>query len=170
VKTQNLLDTKEDLMSKKNLLSMFVAICILTIGFAIADEQKTTSEPSLNDNELVKNISEKLSVKPEQAAGGIGSVFNYAKGKLSADDFGKVSKVIPNMDSLIAAAPAVDSTTATAIAKLSPGASGIATLGSSFQKLGLSPDMVTKFVPEILNYTQLKGGDETKNILANVLK
>jgi hypothetical protein len=124
----------------------------------------------VNDNELVKNISEKLSVKPEQAAGGIGSVFNYAKGKLSADDFGKVSKVIPGMETLLAAAPAVDSNVATAMAKVSPSASGIASLGTSFQKLGLSPDMVGKFVPEILNYTQLKGGEATKNILANVLK
>ncbi|HSE39288.1 MAG TPA: DUF2780 domain-containing protein, partial [Acidobacteriota bacterium] len=118
-------------MSTKKLFSMFVAVCILMIGFAIADEQKTTSEPSVNDNELVKNISEKLSVKPEQAAGGIGSVFNYAKGKLSADDFGKVSKAIPGMDSLLAVAPAVDSNVATAMAKVSPSASGIASLGTS---------------------------------------
>jgi hypothetical protein len=146
----------------------FVAICVLTVGFAFAEE---TSQPSLNDNELVKSLTDKFSVKPEQAAGGIGSILNYAKGKLSADDFGKVSKAIPDTDSLVKAAPAVDSSAATsALAKLSPSAAGIASLGSSFQKLGLSPDMVSKFVPEILNYTGLKGGDATKNILANVLK
>ncbi len=150
--------------------SMFLAICVLMIGFAIADEEKETPPASATDNELVKSISEKLSVKPEQAAGGVGSIFNYAKGKLSPEDFGKVSSAIPEMDSLLSAAPAMDSTTATAMAKLGSSAAGIASLGSSFEKLGLSPDMVGKFVPEILNYTQLKGGDATKNILANVLK
>jgi Protein of unknown function VcgC/VcgE (DUF2780) len=149
----------------KRVFSMFLGICVLMIGVAIADEQKF----ALSDNELVKSVSDKLSVKPEQAAGGIGSVFNFAKGKLSADDFEKVSKVIPQMDTLLAAAPAIDAGTS-ALAKVSPEAAGIASLGSSFQKLGLSPDMVGKFVPEILNYTGLKGGDATKNILANVLK
>ncbi len=148
--------------------SMVIAICILTIGFAIADEQTTST--SLNDNELVKSITNNLSVKPEQAIGGIGSVLNYAKGKLSVDDFGKVAKVIPQTDSLISSAPKVDSSVSSAMAKLGTSASGIATLGTSFQQLGLSPDMVGKFVPEILNFTQLKGGEATKNILANVLK
>jgi hypothetical protein len=148
----------------KRLFSMFLGICVLMIGIAAADEQKF----ALSDNELVKSVSDKLSVKPEQAAGGIGSVFNFAKGKLSADDFEKVSKVIPQMDTLLAAAPAIDAGTS-ALAKVSPEAAGIASLGSSFQKLGLSPDMVGKFVPEILNYTGLKGGDATNNILANVL-
>jgi hypothetical protein len=151
----------------KRVFSMFLGICVLMIGIAVADEQKF----ALSDNELVKSVSDKLSVKPEQAAGGIGSVFNFAKGKLNAEDFGKVAKVIPQMDTLLAAAPAIDSSAATsALAKVSPEAAGIASLGSSFQKLGLSPDMVGKFVPEILNYTGLKGGDATKNILANVLK
>jgi hypothetical protein len=149
-------------------LSIFLGICIVTIGFATADEQ--TPSTSLNDNELVQNITKNLSVKPEQAIGGIGSVLGYAKGKLSADDFGKVAKVIPQTDSLISAAPKQDSAVSSAMAKLGSNASGIATLGTSFQQLGLSPDMVTKFVPEILNFTQLKGGEATKNILANVLK
>jgi len=148
--------------------SFFIAICILTIGFAIADEEKTT--PSLNDNELVKSITDKLSVKPEQAVGGVGSLLGYAKGKLTADDFGKVAKVIPQTDSLISAAPKPNSAISSAMAKLGSDASGIASLGTSFQQLGLSPDMVTKFVPEILNFTQLKGGEATRNILANVLK
>lgn len=149
-------------------LTLFVAICIVTIGFAIADEQKTST--SLNDNELVQNITKNLSVKPEQAAGGIGSLLGYAKGKLSADDFGKVSKAIPQTDSLISAAPKPDTAISSAMAKLGSNAAGIASLAGNFQQLGLSPDMVTKFVPEILNFAQLKGGDATKNILANVLK
>src|SRR5262245_19353321 len=120
---------------------LFLAICIVTIGFAIADEQKTNS---LNDNELVKSISDKFSLKQEQATGGIGSVFNFAKGKLSADDFGKVSKVIPQMDSLLKAAPAMDSSSSavsSAMAQLGSNAGGIASLATSFNKLGLSPDM-----------------------------
>src|SRR5262245_7612410 len=147
---------------------LFLAICIVTIGFAIADEQKTST--SFGDNELVNNITKNLSVKPEQAVGGIGSLLGYAKGKLNADDFGKVAKVIPQTDSLISAAPKMDSTVSSAMAKLGSNDSGIASLAGSFQQHGLSPDMVTKFVPKILHFTQLKEVEATKNILANVLK
>ena len=121
----------------------------------------------IKDNDLVKSLSKDLSIKPEQAAGGAGSIFNYAKGKLSAGDWAKVASAVPGMDGLLAAAPKADTSGAMgALTSLG----GIAALAGPFKTLGLSPDMVGKMIPQILTYVQGKGGDATKNLLANVLK
>jgi uncharacterized protein VcgC/VcgE DUF2780 len=122
---------------------------------------------SVNDTELVKSLSKDLSIKPEQAAGGAGAIFNYAKGKLSAEDFAKVASAVPGMDGILAAAPKAPTSGAMG-ALTSMG--GVAALAGPFKTLGLSPDMVGKMIPQILTYVQGKGGDATKNLLANVLK
>jgi hypothetical protein len=122
----------------------------------------------IKDNDLVKSLSKDLSIKPEQAAGGAGSIFNYAKGKLSAGDWAKVASAVPGMDGLLAAAPKAD--TSSPMGALSSSIGGIAALAGPFKSLGLSPDMVGKMIPPILTYVQGKGGDATKNLLANVLK
>ena len=120
--------------------------------------------------DLVKSLSKDLSIKPEQAAGGAGSIFNYAKGKLSAADFAKVASAVPGMDTLLAAAPKADTSSPTGALASMGGAAGLASLAGPFKSLGMSPDMVGKMVPQILTYVQGKGGDATKALLANVLK
>ena len=46
---------------------------------------------------------------------------------------------------------------------------GMAGLESSFEKLGLSGDMVGKFTPIILDYVKNKGGEHAMNLLKGVL-
>jgi hypothetical protein len=48
-------------------------------------------------------------------------------------------------------------------------AAGVASLASSFQHLGLSTDMVGKFVPVVVGYAETKGGSEVGGILKKVL-
>ena len=50
------------------------------------------------------------------------------------------------------------------------GAASIAELAGSFAKLGLSSDMVGKFIPIVLDYAQTKGGDEIANLLKMALQ
>ena len=56
-----------------------------------------------------------------------------------------------------------------ALGKTAGNAAGIASLGSSFEKLGLNSDMVGKFVPVVVNYVDKKGGAEVGGLLRNVL-
>ena len=42
-------------------------------------------------------------------------------------------------------------------------------LGSSFEKLGLSSDIVAKFVPVVVDYVDTKGGSEVGGIIKKVL-
>lgn len=152
----------------------FAIVCLFCLSItlpALCEEAATPAAPSMADNELVKSLSSKLGIKPEQAAGGAGSIFNYAKGKLSADDFKKLSSAVPGMDQLIASTPKPDTSSATGVLSTLAGSSaGIASLAGPFKSLGMGPEMVAKFVPEVLNFVQAKGGDALKGVLANVLK
>ena len=49
------------------------------------------------------------------------------------------------------------------------GLGDLANLADGFSQLGLSSDMVGKFVPVVLSFVQNQGGDSIKGILEKVL-
>jgi hypothetical protein len=140
-------------------------ICLVAVGFAafvlVAE-----------DSSLVQTLAKQLKITEDQAAGGAGAIFNYAKGALPSDDYGKVEKAVPEAAELVKKAPAPDSTSSTvagALGKAGGSAAGLASLGSSFEKLGLSPDMVGKFTPIVVGYVDKKGGSQVGDIVRKVL-
>ena len=143
----------------KRFLMVFLAILGLA-AFATAD-----------DATLVQTLAQQLNVTPDQAAGGAGAIFNYAKGALPTNEYAKVESAVPEAAELVKKAPATDATSAvgSAVGKAGGTAAGIASLGSSFQKLGLSTDMVGQFVPVVVDYVDKKGGSEVGSLLKNVL-
>lgn len=96
-----------------------------------------------------------------QASGGPGSMLSLAKSKLSTLDFSQVSKAIPGSESYIKAA------------QQAPGSNGPITdkagLKSAFPKLGITPEMIDKFKPVLLESAGKLGGDSVKQMLANAL-
>src|SRR5262245_5696762 len=145
---------------KRVLLALLVGFGLATLSFA-ADEAS-----------LVQTLAKQLNVSEDQAAGGAGAIFQYAKGALSGDDYGKVEKAVPEASELIKKAPATDSTTSAvggALGKTGSQAAGLASLTSSFDKLGMSSDMVGKFTPIVVNYAEQKGGPAVGTILRGVL-
>ena len=143
----------------KRFLLVFLAILGLA-AFAMAD-----------DATLVQTLAQKLHVTPDQAAGGAGAIFNYAKSALPTNEYAKVESAVPEAAELVKKAPTTDATSAvgSAVGKAGGSAAGIASLGSSFQKLGLSTDMVGQFVPVVVDYVDKKGGSEVGSLLKNVL-
>ena len=75
--------------------------------------------------DLITTLVDTLGITKDQAKGGSGALFQNAKDNLSADDFQKVSDVVPDMDEYLAAAPDP---------KTKSGLGG--TLGSSLSSLG----------------------------------
>lgn len=124
-----------------------------------------------DDASLVQTLASQLNVTPDQAAGGAGAIFNYAKGALPSNEYAKVEGAVPEAAELVKKAPPADTTSAaaSALGKAGGTAAGVAGLGSSFQKLGLSSDMVGKFVPVVVDYAEKKGGSEVGGILKKVL-
>jgi hypothetical protein len=50
------------------------------------------------------------------------------------------------------------------------GLGNLANLAGGFSQLGLSADMIGKFVPVVLSFVQSQGGDSLKGLLEKVLK
>ena len=125
-----------------------------------------------DEGSLVQTLSKQLGVTDEQAAGGAGAIFQYAKTSLPSAEYGKVENAVPEAPDLIKKAPPADTTTSAVggvLGKTGSSAAGTASLVSSFEKLGLSGDMVGKFTPIVVNYAEQKGGAEVGGILKKVL-
>jgi len=126
-------------------------------------------------NDLVQILTDELGITGEQASGGAGAIFKYAKAKLSDNDFSTVTKALPGVDSLISAAPktGVSGDLVSGLKSLSGSQSGSATtissLAGSFSKLGMNTDMAGKFIPIVLDYAKSKGGPTVMNILKGAL-
>lgn len=132
---------------------------------------------SVSAASLTDTLMSSLGVSEKQASGGAGSLMKYAKGNLSKDDFSKVSSSIPDMSSLLAAAPAAGKAAGglgglggMASALGGDSLAGLAGLASTFSGLGLNADMIQKFIPTILEYVQGSGGDGVMSLLQGALK
>lgn len=149
--------------------AMAVSVAMLGARFASAQSTPSTmaATAAKNSPELVGLLSNELGSTPEQAAGAAGSLFGLAKSKLSPADFTKVAGAVPGMASLLKAAPKMGG--GGAMGALGA-ASGLAGIASSFQKLGLKPELVAKAVPVLTSFVSKSGGADVGNLLANVLK
>ena len=141
---------------------------ISTLGATAAD---AASGANLTDT-----LVNKLGISSAQAAGGAGAIFKAAQGQLDAGQFAQLSSAVPEMDSLLSAAPKPSGSTASLIggasSMLGDNASSygnLASLASSFNDLNLSPDMVDQFVPVVVDYVKQRGGDMTGDILQSAL-
>lgn len=125
------------------------------------------------DMGLVDLLSSQLGVTKGQAEGGAGSIFQLAKKNLSVEDFSSIAKAVPGIDQMIGAAPKMEGSSSSLgnISSMmgSKKLGGMAGLTSSFEKLGLSGEMVSKFTPIILDYVKNKGGEHAMNLLKGAL-
>ncbi len=124
---------------------------------------------------LVDALVQQLGVTPAQAQGGAGALFQAAKSRMTDEAFSTVSESVPGMDQLLATAPqsGASSGLAGGLSSLAGDQAGslgsLASLASSFQQLGLSSDMVTKFVPVMVDYVKQSGGEVAASLLSTAL-
>ena len=142
------------------IFSMLFLICCITYTPTYA-----------GDLGLVDLLSSQLGVTKGQAEGGAGSIFQLAKQNLSVEDFSSIAKAVPGIDKMMGAAPKLEGSSLGGISSMmgSNKLGGMAGLTSSFEKLGLSGDMVNKFMPIILDYVNKKGGEHAMNLLKGAL-
>jgi Protein of unknown function VcgC/VcgE (DUF2780) len=165
-----LLPCKEETMSMKRLGKILLVGCVfaLVVPAAVAQTPAVAQEKTPSP-ELVGMLTKDLNVTPKQATGGAGALFGLAKSRLKPDQFSQVAEVVPGMDGLLKAAPALGGLSG--LGSSVPGAAGgLAPAAAAFQKLGLSPDMVGKFVPLLTQFVGSKGGTGVASLLAGALK
>ncbi len=127
---------------------------------------------SADTSKLIGSLVDLLGVNEAQAAGGAGAIFKEAKNNMGDSDYSQLLKAIPGIDSLIDSAPQASGLAGKASSLLggaSGSVAGMSALTDSFAKLGLSPDMVNKYIGVILDYVQSEGGSQTMALLKNAL-
>ena len=126
---------------------------------------------------LTDTLMQQLGVTKEQASGGAGAIFEAAKSKMSSDDFQSLTQAVPDMDSMLAAAPEQSDDS---VSKLAGGLSSmlgdsdntlgtLTSLASSFKDLNLSGDMVNQFVPVVVDYVKQNGSAQVASLLQSAL-
>ncbi|MGR9116994.1 MAG: DUF2780 domain-containing protein [Gammaproteobacteria bacterium] len=140
---------------------------VIQAGTAAASTGTSVSQTGLT-NILVNQ----LGVTQQQALGGAGAIFQAAKANMAAPAFSNLSQSIPGMSDMLAAAPRV-SQPLSGVSSVLGGASGtvntVTTLASQFQQLQLSPNMVNRFIPVVVDYVKNTSGHVTANLLQSAL-
>ena len=95
------------------------------------------ADAGLSTNPLIGNLTKNLGVTPTQAIGGSAALLNDAKKDMKPTDFQALTTKMPQVGTLLAAAPAVTGT-----------------LPSQFSALGMKPEMIGKFTPFLLDYVK----------------
>jgi hypothetical protein len=122
------------------------------------------------------------------AAGLVQALFNLGQQRMAPDQFGQVQSAVPGIGDLMQNAPALGGgntgTTAQGggLGGLAGGALGgmasgnsagglgsLAPLVPAFSSLGLSPDMVGKFLPVVMQYLNSSGGSGAAGLLQGAL-
>lgn len=122
---------------------------------------------------LVNILVGQLGISPQQALGGVGSIFSAAQQRMNPGDFSLLSNSVPGMDRYLSSVPQQVTGSPSllgAAGSLMGGQLGsLANLAGSFQSLGMNPSMVSQFVPVVLQYVQNQGGAATMNLLQRAL-
>jgi len=122
------------------------------------------------DDDLVNLLTTDLGISTDQAKGGAGALFNYAKESLSDDEFGQVANAVPDMNGYLDAIPALGGGKSTGmLGKVTETLVGMPAVTAAFEKLGLSQDMVGLFTPLLVNYVDKKGGEAVSGLLSNAI-
>jgi hypothetical protein len=139
-------------------------------------EQQTTSS-ALNTSDMVSLLTDSLSVKPSQAAGGLGSLFNLVKNNVSSEQFSQLGKALPGVDSLINQMPDISQLTSSGgmsslldkASQYNDSLKSINDVSKQFEALGLSPEMITDFVNTAQGYLNTEQGKQAKDIFTQGL-
>lgn len=120
---------------------------------------------------LVNILVGQLGITPQQALGGVGSIFSVARQRMNPGDFSQLSHSIPGMDRYLTSVPQrLASADASALFGLMDGqASGVVALADSFQSLGMNASMISRFVPVMLQYVQNQSGAGAMSLLESAL-
>ncbi|WP_020485323.1 DUF2780 domain-containing protein [Methylomonas sp. MK1] len=124
---------------------------------------------------LIDILVGQLGISPQQALGGVGSIFSVAQQRMNPGDFSQLSNAVPGMDRYLSSVPQqVSAASSQSLLGAAGGLMGgqlgsLANLAGSFQSLGMNPSMVSQFVPVVLQYVQNQSGAGAMSLLQHAL-
>jgi hypothetical protein len=124
---------------------------------------------------LVNTLVNQLGVNQQQAMGGVGSIFSLAQQRMNPTDFMQLRGNVPGIDQYLSAVPQPSSSSlligsaASMLGGQVGGLGDLAALAGSFQTLGMNTNMITQFVPLVLQYVQGQSGAGAMSLLQSAL-
>lgn len=124
---------------------------------------------------LIDTLVGQLGINSQQAMGGVGSIFSLAQQRMNPSDFMQLSSYVPDMDQYLSAVPqpaasnSLFGSAANLMGGQDNGLGSLAVLGGSFQTLGMDANMISQFVPVVLQYIQGQSGPAAMSLLQNAL-
>lgn len=124
---------------------------------------------------LVNILVGQLGISPQQALGGVGSIFSVAQQRMNPGDFSQLSSSVPDMDRYLSSVPqrfpasGSQSLLGAAGGLMGDQFGSLAAVADSFQSLGMNAAMVTQFVPVVLQYVQNQSGASAMSLLQHAL-
>lgn len=137
--------------------------------------QTAAASTATQSNDLVGTVMSQLGLNQAQAEGGLGSLLGLAQSSLGTNDYSTLAASIPNADSLLAAAPKLDSNSGVSgllskAGNLGSSLQGSATVLDSFEKLGISKDMAMPMINIAKSYLDSNGAAGSSDLLMKGLK
>lgn len=123
---------------------------------------------------LVQQLTDRVGISREQAAGAAGMIFKFAKEKLNGTEYAQLAEALPdNIDALISQAPDENggsSGLAGAVsavgAKLGGRVGKTAGLAGALAGLGIDSSKIPQLLDTVKSYVEEHGGPTAKNLLA----
>ncbi|OEG74815.1 hypothetical protein BEL05_01815 [Shewanella colwelliana] len=133
-------------------------------------EETQTQTTQTENNDLVGSVMSQLGLNQGQAEGGLGSLLTLAKSTLGSDSFGPIASAIPGIDTLLGAAPALDTDSGMSgllskTGDLGSSLQGGAQVYDSFEKLGISKELAKPMVDIVKGYLDANAGEGTTDLL-----
>jgi hypothetical protein len=141
----------------------------------IGMSEEKPATPNVSD--MVSSVTDSLGVTESQATGGLGSLFNYAKGNISTEQFGQLSSALPGIGDLLKAAPDVSKMASEGglgglmdkATNYSDSLKAINDVKKQFEALGLDPEMISQFIGKAKEYLDTEEGKQAKELLSKGL-
>lgn len=149
-------------------LVMLIVIMIPTVSFSqsmdalrgLASSDAVKEASASMGGSVTDLLSSQLGLTSEQAEGGVGSMLTLASEKLVAGDFDKIADMIPGASGYMDKAKSLGA--------VAGPLGDLAGLNSALGSLGISPDMVSQFVPMVTKYLGGLGGSDISALLSQV--
>lgn len=133
-----------------------------------------TSMPKMAD--LTAMVTDQLGVSKQTAQGGLGTLMGLAKTSLASTDFDTLKGYIPEMDTLLKAAPAI-SENAKGLSSLMGNAGkyanalqGATQAYSQFQSLGISTEQIPQYIDLTSEFLNSQGGKDAADLFEQSVK
>ena len=146
-------------MFRRVFFSFLILTAVLHSG---CKEMQSMGQASGGTETLTKLLTSQLGVTSDQAMGGIGSILNLAKERLSAMDFTTLTALIPGADTFMQ--------TARSLGAVTGPIGDRAGLTAAFSRLGMGSDMVPKFTQILSNFVGKAGGQPASNLVMQAVQ